>query len=226
MRCSDRTCVVCSADRGHELRDNLVRRLKAQGRGKQRWLRMLTLTVGHTIDEDLPTVLARLERAWQQVRKHLPSWRIWTRGGVRFLEIKFGPSGWHPHYHLLIEGGFLPIRALREAWVKAGGGRQLRIDSVRGIERAAEYVTKYVTKGWVGFKTWEIRAYLNLVLRGKRMYSWLGSWWGCLPKRELAICPHCGLYYDTCTVLMPPDAVGAYLRAMALGPPPESYAID
>jgi hypothetical protein len=69
-----------------------------------------------------------------------------------FWSLEEHKSGW-PHLHLLVVGGFLPIKLLR-AWMwKRMRARNTSIQRIRNAARAKAYVTKYVAKSLEKFQS-------------------------------------------------------------------------
>lgn len=67
---------------------------------------MLTLTVRHRKRHALADLLGALRQGWRSVGQDKAVRRFrreigWV-GYVRVLELTYGPSGWHPHIHLLV----------------------------------------------------------------------------------------------------------------------------
>lgn len=113
-------------------------------------------------------------------------------GAVVAVEVTRGPAGWHPHLHCLVlcKGQEqVPVVDLRSAWEKLTGGRQLRIDRVKGHKGLLECL-KYsvkpmeVTKGEVDLEGafWRLQA--HQALSGRRLVFGYGSLYG-VPEPDL-----------------------------------------
>jgi hypothetical protein len=113
---------------------------------------LATYTVPHDRDESLPVVLARLAGTWRRYAKSVLRDVLGRHyvGAVRALEVVYGVSGWHPHYHVLlfISPGLpylTPVCvALSERWSQVAGAdwradvRQVARD---GVVAVARYLT-------------------------------------------------------------------------------------
>ena len=71
-------------------------------------LHFMTLTLSHTRDQSLADVLKLQSAAWRKVVTS-KAWRQLSeqRGSkwfMRSLEVTYGSSGWHPHYHFVVAG--------------------------------------------------------------------------------------------------------------------------
>lgn len=98
-------CPVCmatiSARRSQEVKE-LVSRHRATGGGAY----MLTLTLPHDAGDELRAMRKHVTKAWSKVQAGEPYKRMKERiglvGTIRALEVTHGPSGWHPHLHILV----------------------------------------------------------------------------------------------------------------------------
>jgi hypothetical protein len=98
-------CPVCMyricRERAEEVR-SLVMRHRATGGG----VYMLTLTLPHDALDDLRPMRRHVSWAWSRVQGGAVYRRMKQRlgivGTVRAMEVTNGPSGWHPHLHILI----------------------------------------------------------------------------------------------------------------------------
>lgn len=241
LRCRDRTCPICGRVKAEEWREGLLHRVR--GYTRQHQLRLVTLTVSHHIDDSLSAVYDRLMDAYRHLthdRAHRAWWRRRVHGGAWVVELKYGRNGWHPHIHMIVEGPYMPVRDLRAHWVAAGGGREVDVASIRDPRMAAQYVTKYLAKGWRWIQrqriyhgrgrpytyrdlsyddTRPMRAYVTGQTRGRRMHGYVGTWWGDGPDRPPAICPACGGPWDACAHVMHPWEWERWLEAQDRGPP-------
>lgn len=76
--------------------------------------------------------------------------------------IEFQKTG-NAHLHILMNLR-LDIDFVRKEWVRIGGGRMMKVEKVKDIERVCSYVSSYITKGLkamyennYGFLQWERR---------------------------------------------------------------------
>lgn len=98
-------CPVCShaiaAGRAEE-----IKQLLQSHRLAKRSAYMLTLTLPHDQGDELRPMRRHVARAWQFVQSGAPWKRMKKKigfyGTVRAMEITSGPSGWHPHLHVLV----------------------------------------------------------------------------------------------------------------------------
>jgi hypothetical protein len=125
---------------------------------------MLNYTLQHSLADKLPDLLEALSTSYRALR----SGRLWQlikqeyliRHGVRSLEVTYGSSGWHPHYHELL---FLDAEILSAASIEDIGAsleRQIAplwVEKLHAIKRAASLEHGFV----VSTKPGDIAAYLN-----------------------------------------------------------------
>lgn len=98
-------CPVCASKvserRRKELNAAVTQHTECGGK-----VAMLTLTVRHTYEDDLNTLLVRLAKAMRrfQTGKRAQNIRqsIGLIGTVRAFELTHGQNGWHPHFHILL----------------------------------------------------------------------------------------------------------------------------
>ncbi|MHB8437447.1 MAG: protein rep, partial [Acidimicrobiales bacterium] len=164
MRCgSVWSCPTCSGTIRRRWERKLRRALEELAeRRPDLVVRMATLTIPHRQGEALSGLLVGLNRAWG----YLVAGKSWTKherafgivGWLRSVEVTVGPSGWHPHLHvLLVLDGATDEEALvawlsqrwRASCVKAG----LRVPSrAHGVDfkdvgdSAAGYLTRIATE--------------------------------------------------------------------------------
>lgn len=139
--CHSRWCVPCSRERASRIVGNLKNQLS------QAPVRLLTLTLRHC-DAPLSDQITRLYTSFRALRK-APFWKAAVDGGCAVLEICHGQSQhpWHVHLHCLLQGRYVPHAALKAEWWKVTGDSNIvDIRPVRSGDKAASYVTKYVTK--------------------------------------------------------------------------------
>lgn len=171
--CHDRFCLPCQQERSQTIARNVLD-LVAKKR-----IRFLTLTLKASTDP-LESQLHNLYSAFQALRRR----KLWTdkvTGGVAFLEVTWSDTHntWHPHFHVLIEGNYLPQQQLKTAWYAiTGDSFVVDIRSVRDLRTAARYVTKYASKPFNN-------TFLNrqnqldeiiLALKGRKLLVAFGSW--------------------------------------------------
>jgi len=172
-RCKDRLCPICCRVRGRLARERirgLV--LKADS------VRMLTLTMPST-EADLGEKIDTLLSAFQRLRR-TTTWKNHVRGGLFVVEVTRGQRGdhWHAHLHVLAEGSYFAYKTLTAAWASAIGATGITdIRAVHSRLQAANYVTKYVSKG-ADTKSWSDETlcdYARGIFR-RRLYGTFGTW--------------------------------------------------
>jgi len=171
--CHDRFCQPCARMRAANIRMNL------DGALTNETLRFVTLTLAHA-DVPLAQQTARLYRAFKDLRA-TSWWKDRVDGGAAFLEVtRNAESGrWHPHFHILVAGRYLPQHQLSQLWLDATGDScVVDVRAVRDREEIARYVTKYVTKPFSSnvFKDLATLTELVQALQGRRMLVTFGSW--------------------------------------------------
>lgn len=181
--CHDRFCLPCAKERSHAIAANCIERIEG------RVVRFLTLTV-RSETETLAELLDKLYTGLQRLRRR----RFWSRkvdGGVAFLEIKWNADKqrWHPHFHLLIEGRYIPQQRLKELWLEVTGDSHIvDIRLVRDLSSAAQYVTKYASKP---FNNTFVNRPERLdeaieTLKGRKLCITFGTWRGVTLARPIS----------------------------------------
>jgi hypothetical protein len=173
--CHDRFCLPCANERSRAIALNVLDVVK------QRTLRFLTLTV-KSDTESLADLLDKLHGSFQKLRR-TKLWQKCVTGGVAFLEINWSVDHqrWHPHFHILIEGSYLPYAQLKNLWHSiTGDSFVIEIRIVRDSAQAARYVTKYASKPFN--RTFvAIPQRLDeaiLALKGRKLLVTFGTWRG------------------------------------------------
>lgn len=141
--CNSRVCPRCSRRRGAELHD----RIDAMARMLD-WPAMMTLTIRQG-DRSLDEAIEHLQDSFKRLRRS-KAWKAHVFGGVSVLEVKWSGANqaWHPHLHILCDMIYWPQAELSDAWLTASGDSKIcDVRRVSGPKEAANYVTKYVSKG-------------------------------------------------------------------------------
>lgn len=173
VTCKSKWCPACSLRRALLIADNLELAMKT------RIVRLVTLTLKHR-DDPLTSQLDRLFRAFRRIR-NLTRWKAHVTGGAYFLELTRNAltHTWHPHLHLICEGGYYAHPDLSEDWMRASGDSHVvHITLVRNKDQIRRYVTKYITKP-VGQDTYHGQAELAEAvhaLAGRRLAGCFGTW--------------------------------------------------
>lgn len=173
--CHDRFCLPCAQERSRAIALNVLELTE----GRQ--TRFLTLTLKAS-SNPLSTQLDKLYASFQALRRR-KLWKQKVSGGVAFLEVTWSEAHetWHPHFHILIEGSYLPHQQLKKLWYAiTGDSFVVDIRFVRDLRTAAQYVTKYASKPFNN--TFLNRAYLLdeilLALKGRKLLLTFGAWRG------------------------------------------------
>lgn len=139
--CRNRWCVPCGNARSQQL----ARLWRPHFEGKT--VRFITLTLAR----DGLGLEGRLNRLYACFRR-LQRSKLWTdsvTGAVAFLEVKRSSrsASWHPHFHVIASGTYLPQKALATLWHRiTGDSYVVDIRAVRDTQEVTTYVTKYATK--------------------------------------------------------------------------------
>lgn len=173
--CHDRFCLPCANERSHAIALNVLDVVK------KRTLRFLTLTVKSDA-EPLSDLLDKLHNSFQKLRR-TKLWKKCVDGGVAFLEINWSEQRqrWHPHFHILIEGRYLPYAQLKSLWLSiTGDSFVIEIRIVRDAPTAARYVTKYASKPFNKTFLHKPRRLDEAIvaLKGRKLLVTFGTWRG------------------------------------------------
>lgn len=139
--CHDRFCQPCGQERSQSIALNVLELTKTKH------IRFLTLTLKAS-DDPLATQLDKLYDSFSTLRRR-SFWKKRVTGGVAFLEFTWSTKSdaWHPHFHILIEGTFLPHRPLSQLWHEiTGDSFVVDIRAIKDRRTASRYVTKYASK--------------------------------------------------------------------------------
>lgn len=143
--CRCRHCEPCMRAKSLLIMANLRNRLSTRPEGRYRFI---TLTRRH---DATPLALQIQEMyAWFKALRKLPVWKKTQIGGAVILEVKYNPAKkeWHPHLHIVTEGGWLPQDELARAWFQVTGHSDIvDVRALANHKDAAAYVAKYITKG-------------------------------------------------------------------------------
>lgn len=174
-RCHDRFCIPCAGERAFHIRSKLHEKITC---GVQRFI---TLTLRHT-DSGLREQLDHLYQSFRRLRQRT-AWKETVEGGIAFCEIKWSVKSqkWHPHLHILCHGKYLPQKTLADEWYAATGTSwMVDIRIVKDTHKVAEYVSKYVTKGYDRsvYATESVLAEAATALHGRRCVLTFGDWRG------------------------------------------------
>jgi hypothetical protein len=104
-------------------------------------------------------------------------------GGAAFLEVKIAKDGrtWHPHIHIIAEGGFLNQSRLSDKWKEITGDSWIvDVRYVRDRGEVIRYVAKYASKPLDAtlFRSKEHLKEAMVALKGRRLCLTFGNWRG------------------------------------------------
>lgn len=139
--CHDRFCLPCANERAHGIAMNVLAYVQ------DKTIRFLTLTLKAS-QEPLADQLDRLYKSFSELRRRA-FWKKRVKGGIAFLELTYNADAtmWHPHFHILVEGSYIPHRELKKLWYAiTGDSFVVDIRAIRSNNHAAHYVTKYASK--------------------------------------------------------------------------------
>lgn len=148
--------------------------------GAEHQFRFVTLTLRHSASP-LRNQVARLHRCFRRLRSR-PVWSS-VRGGMVVLEVKWSSQHrrWHPHLHVVVEGGWIDAAELSRQWLRVTGDSSIvDVRSLRRGRDVAGYLAKYVSKG-INHDCWiDVDASQEWITatRGLRVASTIGSWRG------------------------------------------------
>lgn len=174
-KCHDRFCKACGNERQHVIKQNLLTYCE------KKELRFVTLTLKHN-SERLTLQIDRLFSCFTRLRERV-FWKSRVKGGAVFFELKPSKDGrtWHPHLHIITEGGFMPRAMLSSEWLAVTGDSM--VSDVRFVHDAAAtlgYVAKYASKPLDGsLYHWPSMLDEAIVaLQGRRACTTIGAWRG------------------------------------------------
>ena len=139
--CHDRFCLPCANERSRGIAMNVIEHVK------DKELRFLTLTMKANQDP-LDQQLGKIYDSFAALRRRA-FWRKRVTGGIAFLELTYNDTAgtWHPHFHILVTGRYVPTRELSKLWYAITTDSFIvNIKAVRSQSHASHYVTKYASK--------------------------------------------------------------------------------
>ena len=179
-RCHSRFCVPCTQVNARITAAVLRKWIE------KREVRFLTLTIRHG-QTPLADQIKHLKESFNRLRERV-SWKKRVTGGVAFFELTWNDESktWHPHLHVLMEGVFFPHNLLSAEWKEVTAGSYIvHIKPCKNKSETADYVAKYVTKGWSRSMLKDESATTEAIraLHGRRLAAVFGNWKG-LKLRE------------------------------------------
>jgi hypothetical protein len=173
--CHDRWCLPCARLRSRVITANVIDALAG------RPARLLTLTIA-TARLSLRESLIKLTSAFRRLRR-TPLWRHRVSGGCAIIEVTWSPATrtWHPHYHCILEGRYIPHAQLRRTWLEITGDSYIvDIRLARQPRVVAKYIAAYVAKPASPQLTDDPAVLATAVawLSRRRLVTTYGSWRG------------------------------------------------
>lgn len=110
-------------------------------------LRLVTLTL-RSVKSPLSQQLDFLYRSYRKLRQRA-LWKKATNGAIAVLQVTYNAATdlWHPHLHIVQHGRFIDWHALKSAWSRITHGSDgVDIRPVRDVDKACEYVCRYVSR--------------------------------------------------------------------------------
>jgi hypothetical protein len=186
--CGDRIrCHQCRLDWMRDTRRRFQPVLDAMA-GSGGRIRFLTLTVNN--GADLGERVEHLERSFRRLKQRV-TWRRNVEGAIRVLEIAGSPGDWHPHFHILFTGNYIPQKEMADTWKEITGDSCI-VDIRHAGSGVVKELFKYTVKdaGLLPDALDEIAA----VLHNKNVVVVLGRFYRrqVAPPRRPSACPDCG----------------------------------
>lgn len=118
--------------------------------------------------------LARCTQSFVRLRRS-KLWRSTVLGGLAGLELTHTDTGWHPHWHALIDNELIPKHALDMAWKKASRGSFITWINRCEPEAGIYEVAKYIAKGSDFYANPHLLEAFLKATHGKRFFTSFGS---------------------------------------------------
>jgi hypothetical protein len=173
--CHDRFCWPCASSRSRTIARNL------HGALNKRSHRFLTLTL-RSSENRLDKEIDRLYSGFKTLRRD-PWWQRVCSGGCSFLEVTLNDRTlrWHPHLHIIQEGGYVPQAMLQKKWHGITGDSHIVwIEAIKDAKETIRYVSKYASKPLDAsvFHSMSTLSEVMTCMRGRRMCLTFGRWAG------------------------------------------------
>lgn len=178
--CRCRHCEPCAKAKGGLLARNLKARLEAGPKDGCRF-RFITLTLKHDRHTELRPQITRLYNCFKALRA-TKLWKQSQEGGCAILETKWSKTGgWHPHLHVIAEGGWMRAENLMKEWHRiTEDSFKADIRELKDIKDTCFYVSKYLGKG-CNSEVWDDRQAATeyiASMKGVRFCATFGTWRG------------------------------------------------
>ena len=173
--CHDRFCWPCAKSRSSLIGHNLRQHLSTHSH------RFITLSLKSS-DQPITWQIDKLYRCFKLLRRD-SWWQRHTTGGAAFFEATLNDLSlqWHPHLHIIVEGGYVPHAMLSRKWLGVTGDSYIvHIEAIPDNEATLRYVTKYGSKSIDGSVFFNLSKLNELVtaLSGRRLCATFGRWQG------------------------------------------------
>lgn len=178
--CGDRWCYSCVKAKAKKLTAALLAFVL------QRPTLFVTLTIAKN-SKPLAERRKHLLDSFAKLRR-TKFFRSAITGGACCTQVTRGKSGghWHVHLHFLAHGAYLDSRRLSKLWRRCTGDSKIvHVRRVKNAEKEAAYVARYATKGCERDVVLDADSLVESIvaLRGARMLSTFGTFWGCRVER-------------------------------------------
>lgn len=191
--CHDRWCTPCANERARTISRNVLELAGSEP------LRFVTLTLSARATplkvrvRDIRLYFARLKRT--------TLWKRSVRAGIACLHVKRyeNEDAWHVHYHLLIQGRFIPKVELSNAWhTITVDSKIVDIRLANDRRQVANHITKYASKPLdMGFaRDPDLLDEALLALKGVRLVDTFGEWRG----KPITEVDHDGTWTEVCSL--------------------------
>ena len=141
-RCENRVrCPDCRKQWSRDSQKRFKPVLEAMQASGQ-YVRFMTLTVKN--GSDLAERVKHLERSFRKFKQR-KFWKGNVDGAIRVLEITRSADGWHPHYHIVFVGRFIPQAKLQEQWEEITGDSRI-VDVRQASSTVLKELFKYTVK--------------------------------------------------------------------------------
>lgn len=137
FRCGSWDCYCC----GYRMRMNLIEEIQRVVTERPELRRLLTLTLDpKKIPED-EEPHRYLTETWRKMRVYIRR----KYGDFSFIWVREEQDNGNPHLHILVSK-YLPQEWVSRSWSSLGGGEVVDIRRIDRVEKAGNYLGKYLTK--------------------------------------------------------------------------------
>lgn len=188
--CGERLCPHCAHHRAGVLTKRLQKFLLARDVSRCRYA-VLTIKNVDSLAEGREFLM---DKAWTSLRRSV-FWKQYVEGAMAVFETTFDPEKrWHPHLNVLMEGDYIPVDALRQAWMKATKGRGEIVWIQAVTPGTAQELIKYTCKTTDLIGQPAAVDEFQAAMKGKRLVRTYGTFYA-LPVEDEdnpgVVCPIC-----------------------------------